>query len=169
MNKNAIVQYYVEGEDEKKLIEVLKANKLVCAGKIQIFNPICEKLTKARLMTIKPGTNVVMIFDTDVGDTAILQENIGMMNGCSNVSKVHTVTQVKNLEDELLRCCKIRKITDLFGSDGVKKFKSDFIKEKNLMNKLNEKGFDIQKLWIKEPDGKFKTILNMADEVKMHI
>ena len=41
------------------------------------------------------------------------------------VSRVLCVTQVKNLEDEFLRSCNIRKIRELTGSKSDKDFKHD--------------------------------------------
>ena len=67
-NKN--YHYFVEGEDEKKLLSVLKTDmQLILPGKIEHFNIIQEKITKPRLMTIKSGTTIVLVFDTDVGDS----------------------------------------------------------------------------------------------------
>ena len=37
-------QYYVEGEDEEKLINVLKSDmQCIVAGKVHILNPVTEK------------------------------------------------------------------------------------------------------------------------------
>ncbi len=45
-----IYQYFVEGEDEKHLIEVLKTDiKLIMPGKVQIFNVVQEIIKDSRL------------------------------------------------------------------------------------------------------------------------
>ena len=39
MGKEKYYQYFVEGEDEKKLVDVLKSDmKLIVSGKSQVFN-----------------------------------------------------------------------------------------------------------------------------------
>ena len=50
-------QYYVEGEDEEKLVNVLKSD-MQCfeAGKVQVLNPVLEKITPLRLRTLKKNT-----------------------------------------------------------------------------------------------------------------
>lgn len=43
--------YFVEGQDEEKLINVLKTDmRCIVSGKVQKFNIVQEKLTKPRLM-----------------------------------------------------------------------------------------------------------------------
>lgn len=56
-------QYYVEGEDEEKLINVLKSDmQCIVAGKVQVLNPVTEKITAMRLRTLKKYT-IVLSFD----------------------------------------------------------------------------------------------------------
>ena len=142
-NKN--YHYFVEGEDEKKLLSVLKTDmQLILPGKIEHFNIIQEKITKPRLMTIKSGTTIVLVFDTDVGDSKILNENIRFLEKQSTIKKVLCITQVKNLEDEFKRSCNIKQIKELTGSKSNKDFKADLIKEKNLSKKLSAKNFNFK-------------------------
>lgn len=102
--------YFVEGQDEEKLINVLKTDmRCIVSGKVQKFNIVQEKLTKPRLMQLKQGTTVVLVFDTDCGNVQILQENIKLLNKSGMVNKVLCITQVRNLEDEFLRSCDIKK------------------------------------------------------------
>lgn len=55
-------QYFVEGEDERKIINTLKSDMgLIKPGKVQVFNCVKEKLTALRLMTLKDGTAVVLV------------------------------------------------------------------------------------------------------------
>ena len=72
--KNVNVQYFVEGEDEKKLINTLK-NQLgvIQSGKVQKLNVIENKISMNILRTLKKGTVVVLVFDTDTGKTEILK------------------------------------------------------------------------------------------------
>lgn len=77
MSKGKYYQYFVEGEDEQKLINTLKSEmKLILPGKVQVFNITQEKMTKLRLMNLKVGTSVVLVFDSDAGNLKILEENI---------------------------------------------------------------------------------------------
>ena len=108
-----------------------------------------------------------MIFDTDVGDIKILEENIKILNGCSNVKNVYCIPQVFKVEDELVRCCKINNIDELLGTSGSKEFKHRIIVEKNLKKKLETAGFDIGKLWSKTPTGLFENVPNDSGKIKI--
>lgn len=93
--------YYVEGEDEKKVVDTLKKDmKLIRPGVSQVFNVVENELTNARLMTIKENTTVVLIFDTDTGNTEKVRKNIELLKKARNVKEIVCITQVKNLEDE---------------------------------------------------------------------
>lgn len=121
MGKEKYYQYFVEGEDEKKLVDVLKSDmKLIVSGKSQVFNVTQQKLTRLRVMNLKPGTTVVLIFDADAGNLQILKDNINFLHKEKVVSEVICVIQVRNLEDELIRCCNIRQIKELLGSKSEK-------------------------------------------------
>lgn len=68
-------QYYVEGQDEEKLIQVLKTElRLIEPGKVEKFNVVSEELTKLRIMSLKMGTIVVLVFDTDAGNINTLKK-----------------------------------------------------------------------------------------------
>lgn len=164
MGKNKIVQYYVEGDDEVKFLSVLKTDlQLILPGNVQKMNVVTERITKMRLMTLKPKTTVVLIFDTDRGPWDILHANITMLENCPQVSEIVIVPQNKNLEDELVQCCDISKATELLDSQGVRNFKRDFIRASNLTAKLKEHHFDIKKLW----NGKFANIRNDSEKIKI--
>ena len=65
-------QYYVEEEDEEKLVNVLKSDmQCIEAGKVQVLNPVLEKITPLRLRTLKKNTTVILVFDTDAGESEI--------------------------------------------------------------------------------------------------
>ena len=67
MRKNGIYQYYVEGEDDKKIVNALK-QEIGCieSGKVEKFNVIQNKFSIARIRPLKSGTTVVLVYDTDV-------------------------------------------------------------------------------------------------------
>ena len=166
--KNYNIQYYVEGDDEKKLLNVLKTQlKLIRPGKIQKLNVISEYITDVMLRTLKKDTWVVLVFDTDTNQVDILQKNIKKLNQCPYVAKVITIPQVRNLEDELLRSCKIRKITELLNSRSVSKFKSDLIHISNLDAKLLEHQFNINNFWSQTPPSPYQAISNESQTIKL--
>lgn len=167
MRKNEYFQYFVEGEDERKLINVLKSDlEFILPGKVQIFNVTQQRLTKLRLMNLKKGTKVVLVFDTDEGNELILRQNIEFLKGADVVSEVICVTQVRNLEDELKRSCKMNQIKDLLGSKSNKDFKHDLIKEKNLAGKLKKSQFNFSKFWDTTDKDRYREIKNEAYKIK---
>lgn len=135
-DKNYI--YYVEGQCEEKLLKVLKTDmRFICPGKISKYNVIQEKIKVAQLRTLKKGTTAVLVFDTDTTDnTAVLKENIDTLKKYSAVSNVLCITQVENLEDEIVRSCDVNKAQELTNSKSVSSFKSDFIKTSDLKGTL---------------------------------
>ena len=57
MKASGTFQYFVEGDDEKRLIEVLKTDmRLIIPGKVQILNVVQERLTDLKLRTLQNGT-----------------------------------------------------------------------------------------------------------------
>ena len=166
--KTQYILYYVEGEDEEKLLNTLKSEMLaIKPGKVQILNVVEQQITKARLMSIRPGTMVVLVFDTDTGNVAILNENMRVLENCAAVSKIITIPQVRNLEEELVRSCNIRKIKELLNSKSNSEFKKDIIKVTNLRSKLIEHQFDIDCFWTANPPAPYQHITNEAQEVKL--
>ena len=121
---SGIFQYYVEGYDEKRLIEVLKTDmRLIIPGKVQILNVVQERLNDLKLRTLQDGTTLVFVFDTDVGVPTILNENIIKAKKSSNIKDVYCVPQVKNIEDELIRAMGLRNIEELLNSKSKKDVK----------------------------------------------
>ena len=54
MRKSGIYQYYVEGEDERSLLNTLKLDlRCIESGKIDKFNVIQSRFTTARMRTLK--------------------------------------------------------------------------------------------------------------------
>ncbi|MGN0538357.1 MAG: hypothetical protein ACI4KI_00705 [Candidatus Fimenecus sp.] len=166
--RNKYILYYVEGEDECKLIEVLKSQLgVIKPGKVQKINVVEQKITYARLRTIKPNTMVVMVFDTDTNRVDILKENLKMLQSCSSVSEIVTIPQVHNLEEELVRSCNIKNITELLNSKSKTEFKNDFIRVTNADKKLKERGFNIDIFWSKEPESPYHEIPNLSKKIKL--
>ncbi len=168
MKKGKHIQYYVEGEDEKKLVDTLKTNlRLIEPGKTDIFNTIQKRFTLAQIRPLKQNTIVVLVYDTDVEETDILQQNISFLNKQKAISEVLCIPQVNNLEDELLRSCQIKKITDLTHSPSLKDYKRDLIKCSNLNIRLQKCKFDITKFWSSTPSNLFHHWGNDAHKIKL--
>lgn len=166
MAKEKNYYYFVEGQDEEKLLATLKTDmRLIKPGKIQVFNVVEKQMKKAYLLALKMHTTVVFVFDTDTGKTDILKQNIKIVEACPNVDGVICVVQNKNLEDELKRACEIREIKELTGSRTNSEYKHDLIALKNLAAKLKEKDFQIEKMWAKKSPGGYD-IENGAEKIK---
>lgn len=167
--KNINIQYFVEGEDEKKLINTLK-NQLgvIESGKVQRLNVIDNKISDNIIRTFKRNTIVVLVFDTDTKNTDILNSNIKKLKTCKFISKVITIPQVYNLEDELVHSCNIKDITELLNSRSKKDFKSDLIHITNLDSKLKEHSFDINLFWNQQPNSPYQNISNDSKLIKKH-
>ncbi len=55
MGKNKYYHYFVEGEDEEKILKVLKTDlRLIEPGKIQKFNVVDKRLTRPMKDTCRP-------------------------------------------------------------------------------------------------------------------
>lgn len=167
MAKNDIYQFYVEGEDEKKIVETLKKDlKSIVSGKVDVLNIIQKEIKIPRIRTLKSGTIVVLIYDTDVERIDILERNIRMLTQSKHIKKILCIPQVNNLEDELIRATNIRQAKELLGSKSLADYKRDLIKCTNLDKKLKEKAFDISKFWSKYPDNSFAKFGNDSDKIK---
>lgn len=140
--------YFVEGEDDRKVVNTLKTDlQWIKPGKVQVFNVIEEELTSLITRTLKPGTIVVLVFDTDTGKKNTLLKNIRFLQKDSNVKQVLCIMQVKNLEDEFLRSCAISQIKELTGSKSNSDYKRDLLRQSNLADKLKKHQFQFEKFW----------------------
>ena len=163
-----ILHYFVEGENERKLIETIK-NKYLYSGKIKIINTIQNKILNSILRTLERETVVVLVFDTDVEKIDILDENIKLIKNSNNVKDVICIPQIKNLEDELIYSTNINKIVDLLESKSKTNFKNDFNNCKNLMKKLEDKEFKISKLWSRNAVDIYKKYKNDSEVIKKKV
>lgn len=80
MNKTCV--YYCEGEDDQKLIDALKITPgKILPGKSKKLNVVQTLIPKSILLGIKPDTNVVLVFDTDVmTNLDVVKKNIDNIN-----------------------------------------------------------------------------------------
>lgn len=159
--------YFVEGEDDRKVVNTLKTDlQWIKPGKVQVFNVIEEELTSLITRTLKPGTIVVLVFDTDTGKKNTLLKNIRFLQKDSNVKQVLCIMQVKNLEDEFLRSCAISQIKELTGSKSNSDYKRDLLRQSNLADKLKKHQFRFEKFW-NSSDKKYESICNDSARIKI--
>lgn len=170
MGKNANYQYYVEGENEKRIINVLKKDlRYILPGKVEKFNVVQEKFTIGRIRTLKLGTVVVLVFDTDTDNISCLQKNIDFLESQKGIIKrVINIPQVHNLEEELLySCCNIKQVEELTQSKSQKDFKRDLLACSNIDKKLIQYGFSIERFWSRNPQNNFEVFPNGASQIKL--
>ena len=159
--------YFVEGEDDRKVVNTLKTDlQWIKPGKVQVFNVIEEELTSLITRTLKPGTIVVLVFDTDTGKKNTLLKNIRFLQKDSNVKQVLCIMQVKNLEDEFLRSCAISQIKELTGSKSNSDHKRDLLRQSNLADKLKKHQFQFEKFW-NSSDKVYESICNDSAQIKI--
>lgn len=159
--------YFVEGEDDRKVVNTLKTDlQWIKPGKVQVFNIIEEELTSLITRTLKPGTIVVLVFDTDTGKKNTLLKNIRFLQKDSNVKQVLCIMQVKNLEDEFLRSCAISQIKELTGSKSNSDYKRDLLRQSNLADKLKKHQFQFEKFW-NSSDKVYESICNDSAQIKI--
>lgn len=159
--------YFVEGEDDRKVVNTLKTDlQWIKPGKVQVFNVIEEELTSLITRTLKPGTIVVLVFDTNTGKKNTLLKNIRFLQKDSNVKQVLCIMQVKNLEDEFLRSCAISQIKELTGSKSNSDYKRDLLRQSNLADKLKKHQFQFEKFW-NSSDKVYESICNDSAQIKI--
>ena len=142
------VYYFVEGECEKKLIDLIKSNEfpLIISGVVKVKNVVIEKLTDFDINNLKLPKYFIFVYDTDnIKDLSILNSNIDKIK--KTKSKLLHLHSVLCFEDEIVRSTSIKKIDDFFKTITRKEFKSKFISCKNLKTKLLELKFDVNKIW----------------------
>ena len=97
-----------------------------------------------------------------------MQYNVKFLNSQKGIKEVVCIPQVKNLEDELLRACKIKNIMELTKSASKSNYKTDLINCNNLGTRLKTCEFDITKMWKQIPTNKFECFGNDAERIKIY-
>lgn len=158
MNKTCI--YYCEGEDDQKLVDSLKVSpSKIQPGKSKKLNIVQKLIPKSILLGIKPDTNVVLVFDTDVTTNLdIVKKNIENIKKYCHGVKIINLLQVQNLEDELERCTDVKSVLDLTKSKSLSNFKSDFrkMKDEQCRNMLDRHKIDVERLWTTKAPREFE-------------
>lgn len=109
-----------------------------------------------------------MVFDTDTDNTDILFENLELLKRENAIDKIICVTQVENLEDEIVRSCDVNVAKELTHSKSISAFKTDFIRASNLKGTLEKHNFCFENLWSKSTmKEQYHGILNEADKIRL--
>ena len=169
---SSALHYFVEGECEKAFIRsyMVVNGKHFKAGKIEVFNFINERLSKAKARTINKDKYVAIVFDTDVENIDILEDNIKLLKTVSMLDDNHIILipSIKNFEDELVySCSKIKSIHDLFKSKSVAEFKKKFIAHSDIVAKLNDVEFDFDLIWSRTAKYPFDAYTNNCLRIKI--
>ena len=168
MFKNYV--YFCEGPCEEELINALKKEpSLIDPGRARTFNVIKNQITNFILLSIKPGNVIVFVFDTDKELNDKLKKNIAQIAKICPKSKIVFLMQVKNLEDELVSCTDVKKVTDLTQSQSVSNFKTAFCKTKDLRGLLERHQIDVGKLWTTNPPEVFAFVPQNSELIKLQV
>lgn len=172
-----LFQYYVEGECEKNFLNSFMHAKnsafIIHPGKIEKLNPITSRISDTKARTIKRDTTIVFVFDTDIENISILEENIKTLKRIAyiEVKDIIFLMSVKRFEEEIVYSCKnisdIKGLIKLFNSQGLTALKTDFLTCKNLEDKLRQAGFDISTMWIRSANKPFDKYVNGGKHVRI--
>lgn len=145
---NRIYRYFVEGECEEKLIDALKMSSIngILPGKVEVFNVINKRLTPARLVIIPKDAVIILVYDVDIEKTDILEENLELLK-THGYKHIHHVHSINNFEDEIVFSTNITNIHKMYSTNNIEEFKTKFMHQSNILNKLKRYKFDSNKLW----------------------
>ena len=73
-----------------------------------------KEIRSPRIRTLKTGTTVILVYDTDIDRTDILEKNIRLLQSSKHIKRIICIPQVKNLEEELVRATNVRQVPDLW-------------------------------------------------------
>lgn len=160
--------YFVEGKCEATLLAALKEQpQKIVSGKVKVFNVIANLIPRSQLLTIQAGTTIVFVFDTDVPVTDQLKRNIELVSTYCPKTKIVFLPQVKNLEDELVRCTDVSNVVELTHSKSNKDFKRDFCALTNCRDVLNRHQLDVLRLWTQNPPEVFCFVPQNSNTIKL--
>ncbi len=112
---------------------------------------------------------MVLIFDTDVTTNLdVVKKNIENIKKYCRGVKIINLLQVKNLEDELVRCTDVKSVLELTKSKSLSNFKADFRKMKNeqCRNMLDRHKINVDRLWTTKASGEFEFAERNSSAIK---
>ncbi len=159
--------YLVEGEDEKKIIQTLIQDyQVIQPGKVHVLNVVIERITKLKASTWGNTVRVIMVFDTDVEKTEILNGNVELLKKLSNIKTILYIPQVRNLEDELERATSVKNVLMILNSKSLSGFKRDLINDYKLYEHLQKVNFKFEDFWALPPKGAFTRFINAKEKIR---
>ena len=144
-----LIQYYVEGECEAKLIRTFQHVEK-CGfkpGKIEILNPATKTISSLRINQLKKNTIVALVYDTDYININVLKNNVESLKKNKNIDEIYHVQSIQNFEDEIIYSSSISSINEIFNTKSIADFKKKFINHRELAKKLEECSFSIDLIW----------------------
>ena len=143
MQKNEIIYFLYEGDDEEHFLKSLKK-----MGKIKKLNLWQDEASKF-ISLFGKKVSIYIIYDTDhVGNIEKFIENLNVLK--RNSKNIYLLQQTLNFEDEMMQCFNLRRQRDLyniFSATTLSDFKHNFRTESNLFYKLKNSGFSYRNLW----------------------
>lgn len=160
--------YFVEGQCEEVLLNALKEHPAkIMPGKVKVFNVIQNLIPRSILVAISQRTTVVFAFDTDVPITDNLKKNIEQIKKYCQTVKIVYLPQVLRLEDELVRCTDINRISELTRSRTESEFKRDFCKLSNCRDILEHHHMNVSQMWTQTVPEEFDFIEVNSNKIKI--
>lgn len=163
--------YYVEGPCEQQLVVALKENpSRLIPGKIKVYNVIQNLIPRSQILSIQAGTMIALVFDTDVKQTANLKKNIECLRRFCRKLHIVYLPQVRNLEDELVRCTDVRDATALTQSNSISNFKTAFcrLRANDCRAMLKRHRVNIDRLWTTKVPEAFAFVESNSGQIKVN-
>lgn len=89
------VYYFVEGQCEKTLIDLIKSNEfnLIVPGVCKVLNVLTHKISTFDLQNLKAPNKIILIYDTDeIDNLDILQFNLSRLKKTkAKIINLHSV------------------------------------------------------------------------------
>ncbi|MDY4848688.1 MAG: hypothetical protein SO176_00280 [Bacilli bacterium] len=164
-----LIQYYVEGECEEKLIRAFQHvdKRGFKPGKIEILNPANQIISSLRINQLKKGTTVALVYDTDHININVLKSNVESLKRSKNIDEIYHVQSIENFEDEIVYASSITSINEIFNTKSTNEFKKKFIAHKELVKKLEDIDFSVELIWSRYSlNQDIKTFSNSGKKIK---
>lgn len=144
------IVYYVEGDCEKRLLDIYKTNphNIFVPGKVYVFNFINKIITLDRLSALSRNSTIILVYDTDVANTSNLEANIKILKDHGFHDIIH-IQSIKTFEDELVYATSIRNINEIFNTESDNEFKSKFLRisKDSIASRLKKLNFNEELIW----------------------
>ena len=145
--KKQTLIYFAEGETEQALINALKDEGCLVAGKFIKFN-LWQNSIKSLFRRLNKQSTLIFVIDTDITNQwDIFRDNIKSLKGYDYCIFV----QNRNLEEELVHCCAKRNLNELvrdfYGITSISEFKTKLVQDRQLAARLRNQNFNHTQLW----------------------